>query len=83
MSTFCLYQLSKTGSLDSKLIVLDDKLNLMTRFEENNSFNPNLKQKQKAKELGFSDSTSNDKEMIKNTMSLSIKRNQKKSKDLK
>ena len=57
MSTFSLEQISKTGILDAKLILRQYKQDLMARFMENKFINPKIKQKQTAKEMGYSDST--------------------------
>ena len=56
-NTFSLEQISRTGNLDANLVLRQHKLDLMTRFVENNSINPKLKQKEIAKELGYSSST--------------------------
>ena len=54
---FSLQQLSQTGNLDSNLITRQYQLDLMARFMETKSVNPNLKQSEIAKELGCSNST--------------------------
>ena len=51
---FSLEQLSKTGNLDSILILRPYKLGLMGRFMEIKSLNPRLRQDQIAKQLGCS-----------------------------
>ena len=55
--TFSLEQNSKRGSLDSKLILLEHKLDLVATFMGINSINPKLKQHQLAKEIDFSSLT--------------------------
>ena len=55
-NTFSLEQISKTEKLDA--ISLQYKLDLMPRFMEIKSINPKLTQKQIAKVLAFSDSSS-------------------------
>ena len=54
---FSLEPISKTGSLDSNLILRQCKLDFMARFMENKYKNPKLKQDQIATELGMSSST--------------------------
>ena len=56
-NTFCLEQISKTGNLDSNLILRHYKLDLMARFMEIKFLNPKLRQDQVAKDLGSSSST--------------------------
>ena len=51
-STFSLEQLSKTGSLDSNLMLRQYKIDLMARFVKIKSINPKLKQSEIARELG-------------------------------
>ena len=58
INTFSLEQISKTGSLDSNLITLQYKPNLMAWLMEKKTINTKLKQDQIAKELGCSSSTS-------------------------
>ena len=55
--TFSLEQISKTGSLDSNLITRQYKLDLMARFMGMKSIDPEIRQDQIAKELGYSGST--------------------------
>ena len=54
--TFSLEQISKTGNLDSNLILRQYKLNLMATCTEIKSANPKLKREQRTKELGCSSS---------------------------
>ena len=56
-NTFPLEKISKTGNLDSNLILRHYELKLMARFIESKPFNQLLGQNQKAKELGSSSST--------------------------
>ena len=56
-NTFSLEQLTKTVTLDSKMILQQYKLNLLARFKEVKSVNPKLGRNQIAKELGCSSST--------------------------
>ena len=55
--TSSLEQKSKTGTLDSKLILRQHKLDLLARFMEKKAVHTKLKQNQTAKELGCSSST--------------------------
>ena len=55
--TFSLEQISKTGNLDSNLILGQNKLDLMARFIYIKSVNSKLRQDQIAKDLGCSSST--------------------------
>ena len=55
--TFSLEQIYTTGKLDANLILRQQKLDLMARFMHTKSINPELKQKEIAKELGYSSST--------------------------
>ena len=57
MNTYSLEQISKTGNLDSDLILRHYKLDLMNKFIEIKSNNPKLTQKGIAKQIGYSDST--------------------------
>ena len=57
MNTYTLSQVSKTGNLDSNLILRQYKLDLMCKFMQMKSGNPKKTQKDVCKELGFSDST--------------------------
>ena len=56
-NTFSLEQISKTGNLDSNLILRHYKLDLMARFLEIISVNPKIRQDKLAKEFGCSSST--------------------------
>ena len=56
-NTFSIEETSKTGSLDSNLIVRQYKLDLTAMFMEIKSINPKLKQSERTKELGCSSST--------------------------
>ena len=56
-NTFSLEQKSRTGNLDAILIIRQHKLDLMARFMEIKSNNPKMKQKEIAKEIGYSTST--------------------------
>ena len=56
-NTFSLEQISKTGNLDSNMILRQYTLDSMARFMEIKSVNPKLRQDQKAKELRCSIST--------------------------
>ena len=56
-NTISLDQISKTGNLDPNLILHQLKLDLMARFMKIKSGNPKMKQKELAKELGYSSST--------------------------
>ena len=55
-NTFSLEQISKTGSVDSTLILRQYKIDLVARFMEIKSVHPKLRQDQIAKELGCSSS---------------------------
>ena len=55
--TFSLKQISKTGNLDSNLILRQFQLDFLAKFMEIKSVNPNLIQDQIAKELCCSSST--------------------------
>ena len=50
-------QMSKTGNLDSNLLSLQYKLNLMAKFMQINFENPKLKQSGIVNQLGYSSST--------------------------
>ena len=56
-NTFSLEQISKTGNLNSDLIIRQYKLDLMARFMQLKAERPSLKQDQISKELGVSSST--------------------------
>ena len=56
-NTFSLEQISKTGNLDSNLILRQYKLNLIARFMEIKSVNPKIRQDKIAKEVGCSSFT--------------------------
>ena len=56
-NTISLEQISKTGNLESNLILRQYKLELMARFMEIKFVNPKLRQDQIANELGCSTST--------------------------
>ena len=56
-NTFSVDQIPRTGTLDAKLILHQHKLDLMARFMEIKGINPKLKQKELAKELGYSSFT--------------------------
>ena len=64
MSTFSVEQVSKTGNLNANLILPQYKLDLISRYMELNSNNPNLRQDQIAKKLGFQTLLYNDIDMI-------------------
>ena len=53
-NTFSLEQTSKTGNLDSTLILRQYKLDLSAKFTEIEPFNPRLRKDQIGKELGCS-----------------------------
>ena len=53
-NTLSFKKISKTGSLDSDLILQQYKFDLMARFMEIKSMNPKLTQKEIVKELGYS-----------------------------
>ena len=55
--TLSLEQINRTGNLDANLLLHEDKLPLRARFMEIKTINPKMKQKELAKELGFSSST--------------------------
>ena len=57
-NTFSLEQISRAGTLDANLLLRQHKLDLMARFMDIKSVNQKLKQKEIARELGFSISTS-------------------------
>ena len=57
MNTYSIDQISKTGNLDSSLILRQYELDLMAKFTEIKSNDPKLTQKRIAKQIGFSDST--------------------------
>ena len=50
-NAFSLEQISKTGNLDSYLILQQCKIDIMSSFMEIKTVNPKLKEDQKAKEL--------------------------------
>ena len=56
-NTFSPEQKSRTGNLDASLIFHQHKLDLMARFMEIKSINPEMKQKKIAEALGYSSST--------------------------
>ena len=55
--TFSLEQISRTGEVDANSILRQHKLGLMARFLEMKTVNPKMKQKEIAKDLGYSSST--------------------------
>ena len=55
--TFSLKQRSKRGNPDTELLPRQHKPDLMARFMETETINPGMKQKEIAKELGYSNST--------------------------
>ena len=55
--TFYLLQLSRKANLDDNLKLRQHQLFLVARFMKIKSINPNMKQKEITKELGFSSST--------------------------
>ena len=57
MNTYSLSQVSRTGYLDSNLILRQYKLDLMGKFMQIKSNNPKMAQKEISKEHGFPDST--------------------------
>ena len=57
MNTYSISQVSRLGNLDSKLILRQYRLDLMSRFVQIKSDNSNTTQKEITKELGFSDNT--------------------------
>ena len=56
-NTYSLSKISKTGSLDSSLILRQYKIDLMARFMEIKAMNPRLTQNEIAKELGYPSAT--------------------------
>ena len=56
-TTFSQEEISKTGFLDSNLIIRQYELDLRARFMEFQFLDPELPQDQIAKELGYSSST--------------------------
>ena len=57
MNRYSLEKISKTGNLDSNLMLRQHKLDLMCKFTEIRFTNPKLTQKQIAKQIWFSYST--------------------------
>ena len=55
--TISLEQISRTANLDANLIVRRHKLDLKAPFMEIKSINPKMKQKEIAREVGYSSST--------------------------
>ena len=55
--TFSLKQRSERGNPDTQLLPRQHKLGLMAQFMETETSNPGVKQKEIAKELGYSNST--------------------------
>ena len=51
--TYCLSEFSKTGSLNSGLILRQYKIDLMARFMEKEAMNPKLTLNVIAKQLGY------------------------------
>ena len=56
-NTFFLEQISRTGIFYADLVLRQHRLDSMPRFVKIKSIKPKLKQKEKAKELGYSSCT--------------------------
>ena len=56
-NTFSLEQTSRTGNIAANLLLRQHKLDFIARFMEVKTVNPKMKQKERARESGYSSST--------------------------
>ena len=80
--TYSLSEISRTGSLNSSLILRQYRLDLMARFMEIKAMNPKITQNEIAKQLGYSSATVKRYRNVVDMPSNTIKYQQKETKNI-